>query len=98
MRAITRTRLGRFADAVALACEVDARAADLQHPNLALDIRSTVAWITVLRREDDPTLPDPLPDLREIITAYAARDDNHNLSNRRLELALTLIQNSELDE
>jgi tetratricopeptide (TPR) repeat protein len=93
MQAITLARLGRFEEAEGLAVEIENRAAEVVDPTLALDIRSTVAWIAVLRREDEPSLPDPTPALREMIAAYAARGNSHNLANRRLELALTAVQN-----
>lgn len=98
MEAVALARIGRFGEAEALGREVEAQAAKLEHPQLALDLRSSLAWIAVLRREDDPTAPDPRVALREVIGVYAERDDPRNLANRRLDLTLTLVQSGDLDE
>lgn len=96
MQAVSLARLGRFAEAEALAQRVEQQAGLLK-PSVALDIRASVGWIAVLRREDDPTLPDPSTLLREMIEIYDGRNDRRNAANRRLDLALTLVQNEDLD-
>jgi tetratricopeptide (TPR) repeat protein len=96
MQAVSLARLGRFSEAEALAREAEQLAAELGDRTLALDIRSDVGWIAVLRREDEPTLADPSPAIRDLITAYAG-DDRRKLTSRRLELVLTLLQNRDLD-
>ena len=96
MQAVALARLGRFAEAEMLARQVEQQTGML-HPILATDIRASVGWITVLRREDDPSVPDPSAALRSVISAYVERNDAHALASQRLDLALTLVQNEELD-
>lgn len=97
MQAVALARLGRFAEAEALANEVEKQAAELEQVKLALDVRSSIGWISVLRREEDPSLADPSAGLRELVAAYETSNDRRNLSNRRLDLALALVQNADLE-
>jgi len=102
MQADALARLGRFAEAQALASEVEQRAArlELARPSLArlaFELRLSAAWIAVLRREDDPGLADPSADLRALVEAHASSGDRRNLADLRLDLALAAIQSADLD-
>lgn len=96
MQAAALARLGRFEEAEALAGEAEQRTKAL-HPTLSSDIRSIVGWITVLRREDDPSVPDPSAALRSAIAVYVERGEERNVASLRLDLALALVQADELE-
>ncbi|MFO7568104.1 MAG: tetratricopeptide repeat protein [Enhygromyxa sp.] len=96
MQATALARLGRFEEAEVLAGEVEQRSGQL-HPTLAVNIRSNAGWIAVLQREDDPSMPDPSVALRSEIAEYVARNETRSLARQRLNLALALLQNADLE-
>lgn len=86
--------LGRFDEAKALAEQAEA-ALPPDHPK-QVDIRGNAAWVQILRREDDPSLADPSPTLRELVRHYE-REGSSRVDGVRLNLAIAASQSGDLD-
>jgi tetratricopeptide (TPR) repeat protein len=82
--------LGRFEEAKALADEAEA-ALPPDDP-LRPEIRSNAAWVQILRREDEPSLPDPSPTLRELAAHYERTGEEGRANGVRLNLAIVASQ------
>lgn len=85
--------LGRFDEAKALADRAEATL-DPEH-RLMPEIRSNAAWVQILLREDDPSLPDPSAALRELAGHYE-REGNARANGVRLNLAVAASQRGDL--
>ncbi|NVB40381.1 CHAT domain-containing protein [Pseudenhygromyxa sp. WMMC2535] len=90
LRAVLLTRLGRFADAAALARRSEALPSS-ERELLALN----AAWVDYLRREHDVAAPDPTPRLRALLAALG--EDSPLRPKAQVNLAAALIQSGELE-
>lgn len=101
MKAIALARLGRFAEADALVAELEVAldqalgGAD-ELDEIAIDIRYNMAWTALLRREEDPSAPDPTPALTDLIEIYRTRGDPKSLARTQLHLSLAAVQTGAL--
>jgi tetratricopeptide (TPR) repeat protein len=98
MKGIALARLGRFAEAEALARELEsALDGEDDDDEVILDIRYNLAWIALLRREYEPGAPDPSETLERLARSYAAREDPQAVARTRLHIALAAVQGGELE-
>lgn len=95
-KAVSLARLGRFVEAEALLVEVEARL-EPEDP-LTNDVRFNIAWVQILHREDDPTVADPTPLLRELVEHYEPSNDRIRANGVKLNLAIAASQDHDLEE
>lgn len=97
MQAVALARLGRLPEAEQLAVHVEARVGQLEGAQLlGLDIRFDLAWVALLRREDDREANDPAPALEQLVASYAKLERPSDAARARLHLALAHLQAHEL--
>jgi tetratricopeptide (TPR) repeat protein len=95
-QAVVLAELGRFEEAEAIVRDVESRLDPSDR--LVVEIQGNVIWMQMLRREDEPSLPDPSPMLRSVIARHEAHGDAPRAAGARLNLAIAASQNGDLDE
>jgi|GEM_PF-4031361 len=99
MQAVALARLGRFEDARAVELELQDQLDSLSNAEqLVLEIRSNVSWIGVLRREEDPSAPDPSAAIADLVAGFERLDDPKSAARAGLNLALARLQSGMLDQ
>ncbi len=98
MEAVALARLGRLGEAQQLTATILATLGEQATSDpLVRDVRYDLAWIALLRREADPSAPDPSDSLRELIGEYERADAASDVDRTRLHLVHALLQSGALE-
>ena len=92
--AVALARLGRFAEAELLAEAIEARLGGREIETVT-EVLDNIAWLQLLRREDDARARDPSETLTELAQTYAALERRDDEARTQLHLALAAVQSGD---